>query len=202
MPSCFTSPTFQSVGWWTATVIRRIVARFLAIILVCAACSSPSVAGSPSPTTRLASPTDVATPTSVASASARTTLNPAAGSCTGPNVTAPQLIERLFALSTSRDAGAVLDCYAESKRAEVGFDDFAARWSTSGPASGVAIRFIDRVKGCDRFGTNATLAHGDSVGYFGEHSTFFSIGAEQGVLRIYDAGTALASAEATLITCT
>jgi hypothetical protein len=111
------------------------------------------------------------------------------------------LIERLFALSVSHDAPAVLDCYAESKRLEAGFDDFATRWSTAGPASGVAVRFVDRVKGCDRFGTDVELAHGDAVGYFGKQSTFFSIGLEQHVLRIYDAGTALASAEVTRVSC-
>ena len=49
--------------------------------------------------------------------------------------------------------------------------------------------------------TDAVLAHGDSVAYFGKQSIFFSIGPEHGILRIYDAGTALASAEVTRISC-
>jgi hypothetical protein len=111
------------------------------------------------------------------------------------------LIERLFALSVSQDAWAVLDCYAESKRREAGFDDFAKRWSTRAPRAAWPFVLSTESKRATASGPLSSSRTGESVGCFGRQSTFFSIGAEDGILRIYDAGTALASADVTRVSC-
>lgn len=152
----------------------------LAVLILCAGCA----------------PTPTAAPSASPTGSGPTSLR-----CTAPNLTTRQIIERLFELSTSHDASAVADCYAQSKRTEAGFEDFAARWVAAGPASALAIRLLDRVNECDRFGVQAQLANGESVASFGRQTTFFSVGLEGNLPRIFDAGSALAAPEFTRVTC-
>jgi len=45
------------------------------------------------------------------------------------------------------------------------------------------------------------MARGDLLGGPGRRSTFFSIGPEEGALRIYDAGSGLAAADVTIVSC-
>lgn len=177
-------------------------AAVLVVVALLAGCVSPNATSTVSPASAVPSPTSIATsPTVVATRTVAPLLSPALGRCTRSNVTPQQVLEQLYALTTSADTAAVLDCYAQRLRTEAGFVDFAARWSRSGPASDISIRFLDRVKECDRFAVTAELAHGESVAHFGAQTTFFSVGLEEGVSRVYDAGSALAAADVTIVVC-
>lgn len=173
-----------------------VVLDFLFVVVVVNACSATVAA--PGPTT---SAIPSASVVQNASASPRVSLVPQIGACTGATATAEVVVRRLFDLSTAGNAAAVLDCFAEPMRSRPGFEDFAMKWASAGPATGLEIRFIDRVNGCDRLSATATLANGESVAHFGNQSTFFTLGPDRGVVRIYDAGSALTAPEYTSVSC-
>lgn len=76
------------------------------------------------------------------------------------------------------------------------FSDGAALWARSGPATNVAITFVDAVNGCDRFGVNAQLSNSAL-----RVPPFFSLGTEAGRMRIYETSTALTNSGSTTLRC-
>jgi len=173
-----------------------------------------STAASPTRTPTVAPATAATTPTPTATPPPTTTPSPlatvaspppgiAASDCTSTTATTRQVVERLFALSTSNDARAVSDCYAQSYRDKnANFAESAAMWSRDGPATNLVITFIDTVNGCDRFRVTAQMP---STSWWMKGQTggqgFFSVGPESGRPRIHDGGTAIAIASLTTVRC-
>ncbi len=125
---------------------------------------------------------------------------PRVGGCTSAGATSRQLLDRYFSLTTSGDVAATLDCFAKAYRDIGDMGSSADRWANAGPLSRLSIRYVDTVKGCDRYATSYQFVTPDP-GWPDGFSIFFSVGPESGVVRIFDRGTALASAEATRVAC-
>lgn len=125
-------------------------------------------------------------------------------------MTTQAVIERYFALSTSNNAQAVTDCFAQvwRERNATGvnvntFANFAAAWSKAGPVTNVTITFIDTVNGCDRFGVGAQLANPfpNPSAFVYQVPPFFTVGPEAGVPRIFETGTGLVNTQSVTTTC-
>lgn len=121
-------------------------------------------------------------------------------------MTTQAVIERYFALSTSDDVQAVIDCFAKEWRGKNAtgvnvntFTDAAARWSHAGPATDLGITFLDAVNGCDRYSVGAKMASGFPIGQSG--SEFITIGPESGTPRIFEVGTGLVNTQIATTTC-
>lgn len=118
-------------------------------------------------------------------------------------MTTEAVVQRYFALSTSKDPRAVSDCFAASWRARFvsnpSWDEVAAQWASAGPATSVEITTADRVNGCDRYRVVAKMATGHPIGQSG--SEFITVGSEGGIPRIFEIGTALVSAQNATTTC-
>lgn len=175
----------------------------LAVLLV--SCQ-PNLAGpSPSPSvTATTRPTATALPSPGARAStpAATFAAASGGTCTSPTATPRQVLVRLFALSTSGDPKAASDCYAATYRRSSSFDQAMAMWVQDGPATNVVIRFLDTVRGCDRFHATAQMS---ATSFWmrgqGGGAQFFTVGPDLGGARIYETGTALVAPEYATTEC-
>ncbi len=144
------------------------------------------------------SPT-VAAATAAATASGAPSPVFAASECTSATATTRQVIERYFALSTSNNAQAVTDCFAQSWRDKS--PQYAAGselWSHSGPANNLIITPVDTVNGCDRFRVTAQMPNNR---FWTGGQVFFSVGFEAGRMRIYESGSALLNASNTTLRC-
>lgn len=171
-----------------ATWIARLaVCLILLAVITCAPPASTS--NNPSPSASLAgSPSPAGTPI--------------AGACTSTSRSSQQVVEQLFVLSTSADWRKVADCYARAyQQNRPGFADYAAGWAVAGPATLQSVHLVDRVNECDRFEVVAELANGDAVAWQGRQRSFYSVGLDSGVPRVFDAGSALAAPELTRVTC-
>ena len=119
-------------------------------------------------------------------------------------MTTQTVIERYFALSTSNDAQAVIDCFAKVWRdmhnVDPTFAESAARWSQAGPTSGLVITFLDTVNGCDRYGVRAQMATYGTNNAFSV-APFITVGPEAGVPRIFESGTGLVNQQLATTTC-
>jgi hypothetical protein len=174
-------------------------------ILLLASCAAPVAvsSSSPAPSAPLAT---AAVTTSAPATTASAAPVFAATECTSATATTRQVIERYFALSTSNNAQAVIDCFAKVWRdkndANPTFAESAALWSHSGPATNVVVTPLDVVNGCDRFRVTAQMPP-DSAWMKGQTSGqgFFSVGPEAGRMRIYEIGTALVNASAATLRC-
>lgn len=161
---------------------------------------SPSPTAVPTIATALPSPLVLSTPTPAPSGTRAVARTPRVGGCTSATATSRQLLDRYFSLTTSGDVAAVLDCFAKVYR-DIGDMEFSAnRWANAGPLSSLSIRYVDTMKGCDRFATDYQFVTPDP-GWPNGFTIFLSVGQESGVMRIFDGGTGLASAEATRVVC-
>ncbi len=147
-----------------------------------------------------ATPAARLTSTPVTPATQGPARTPRVGGCTSAQATSRQLLDRYFALTTSGDTGAVLDCFARVYRDKGDMEFSANRWANAGPLSRLSVRYLDRVNGCDRFATQYQFVTPDP-GWPGGFSIFLTVGLEAGVMRIFDGGTALAAPEYTLVAC-
>lgn len=170
--------------------------------LLAASCAAPAVT-----TSSVASPTVAAVTATAAASTPVPTVAPssasAASECTNATATTRQVIERYFALSTSDNAQAVTDCFANATGVNAtAFADSAALWSRSGPATDLVVTLLDVVNGCDRFRVTAQMPP-DSWWMRGQTGGqgFFSVGAEAGRMRIYQISTALANESLTTLRC-
>ena len=113
-------------------------------------------------------------------------------------MTTQAVIERYFELSTSKDPRAVTDCFASVYRDRFArnptWDEVAAMWASTGPASGLQISRIDVVRGCDRFSVSVTMPNQ-------RVAPFFTVGPESGTPRIFETGTALVNEQTATTTC-
>lgn len=192
--------------------MSRLLPGLTLIVVLLASCGGAATAPTSAPTVAptTATATTVA-PTATPTASApATTAAPsplfAASECTNATATTRQVIERYFALSTSNNAQAVIDCFAKVWRDKNNVNptiaESATRWSQAGPASGLVITFIDAVNGCDRFGVSAQMAtYGPAHGNAFTVTPFFTVGPEAGTPRIFEMGTALVNTQAATTTC-
>ena len=139
-------------------------------------------------------------PSLSATASRAAARTPRVAGCTDAQATTRQLLDRYFSLTTSRDAAAVLDCFAKVYREQGDMEFSANRWASSGPLASLSIRYLDTVNGCDRFGTQYQFVTPDP-GWPKGFSIFYSVGPESGVVRIFDGGTGLAAPEITRVSC-
>jgi hypothetical protein len=163
-----------------------------ALVLLLSACAPVGSVGPSLSPTLASSPPSASSPTGT----------PLAGACTSASRSSKQVLEQLFALSTSGDWRKVADCYARSyQEGGAGFPERATRWAAAGPAALEHVLFVDRVNECDRFEVVAELANGAPVGWQGRQRVFYSVGLESGVPRVFDAGSALASREVTRVAC-
>jgi len=110
------------------------------------------------------------------------------------------MLDRYFALTTSGDVAAILDCFAMVYRDKGDMEFSATRWANAGPLRKLSIDFVDHVKGCDRFDARYEFVNPDPNFPAGAR-IFYSVGPEAGVMRIFDGGTGLAAAEYTLVSC-
>jgi ABC-type transport system substrate-binding protein len=174
-------------------------------VLLLVSCAAP-VAVRSAPPAPTVPPATVAVTTSVPTTTAPAAPVFAAAECTSATATTRQVIERYFALSTSNNAQAVIDCFAKVWRdkhdTNPTFADSAALWSQSGPATNVVVTPLDVVNGCDRFRATAQMRpdSGWMKGQTGGQG-LFSVGPEAGRMRIYEIGTALVNASATTLRC-
>jgi len=182
------------------------LALIAAIVASCGgAAASPT--NLPAAASSSAAPATTAIPSASATAPATAAAAPspvfAASECTNAAATTRQVIERYLALSTSGNAPAATDCFAQVWRdkhdTNPRFADFAETWSKSGPVTSVVITFVDTVNGCDRFGVNAQLSN-PSAGVF-QVPLFFTVGPEAGRARIFEAGTALVNTSLATTRC-
>lgn len=112
-------------------------------------------------------------------------------------MTTQAVIERYFELSTSEDPRAVSDCFAAPYREHLvrnpTWDEVATMWASAGPAAGLVITYLDTVNGCDRLRVTAQMATYGTNNAFSV-APFFTVGPASGTPRIFELGTALASA--------
>ena len=189
--------------------MKRRVSGLTLIAAILASCGGAAAAPTKLPTAASSSnaPATTATPTASPTAPVTATTAPspvfAASECTNAAATTRQVIERYLALSTSGNAPAATDCFAQVWRdkhdTNPRFADFAETWSKSGPVTSVVITFVDTVNGCDRFGVNAQLSN-PSAGVF-QVPLFFTVGPEAGRARIFEAGTALVNTSLATTRC-
>ena len=166
----------------------RIASASLLFALLLGSCGGAAAAPTSSPT--VASATAAGAPSSPRFATAE---------CTSAVASTRDVVERYLALSTSNNAQAVSDCFAKVWRDKTAtFADAEAVWSNSGPATSVTVTFMDSVNGCDRFGVGAQMP-GLPSAY--RVPKFFSVGPENGLMRIYETSTALTNAAATTLRC-
>lgn len=163
-------------------------------LVVVAACTATPLTSSPTPGTSSEMTTPSQTPTPTPSVPV-TSVGSRIGACTDPQTSSRGVLERYFVLSTSGDAAAVNDCFASVWRARnANFDDGAARWAVSGPATDLQIALLDRVLGCDRYSINARMPSG----VFGFYAL---VGLDGDRQRIYETGTALVRPELATTRC-
>lgn len=166
--------------------------RAVVFAIACLTLAACATAVAPAP------PSTSAAPRATASVAIATpAVNAAPGRCTNPQMTTQAVILRYFELSTSKDPGAVSDCFAASWRARFArnpsWDEAAIQWASAGPATGVQITSADTVNGCDRYGVAAQMATYGTNNAFSV-PPFFTVGSEGGTPRIYETTTALVSA--------
>lgn len=180
--------------------VRLPLRALLAAALLLVSCTTPIVVTPPATSPTIA-PATAAPTASVAATAAAASPAFASSECTKATATTRQVIERYFALSTSNNALAVIDCFAKVWRdTHPTFADSAAFWSHAGPATDVVITFLDTVNGCDRFGVKAQMATFGTNNAFSV-APFITIGPEAGVPRIFETGTGLVNAQSETITC-
>lgn len=126
-------------------------------------------------------------------------FTPRVGGCTDPAYTSRQLLDKYFSLAGTTDIAAVMDCFAVGYAG--GEREGAARfWTGAGPISRTEVTLLDRVRGCDRYRTVFDFARPDP--YFPNPWTiFYSVGPDNGTMRIFDGGTALPTSERTSVIC-
>lgn len=186
---------------WSMNKALRVL---LVPALLLASCAAPAAVSSPPPSPT--APVAITAATRSAPTATATQVDFAASECTNAAATTRQVVERYFALSTSSSAQAVTDCFAkvwrDKNNANPTFAESAALWSHSGPATNVVVTPVDVVNGCDRFRVTTQMPP-DSFWMKGQTGGqgFFSVGAEGGRMRIYDASTALTNASSTALRC-
>ena len=189
-----------------AHVVSRTVALVAAVLVVTAACSAERAAEPPSASARVSSPAaatspaTAATPTTASAPPSPGTSIP--GQCSNPHGTTRAVIERYFQLSTSGDARAVSDCFANSWRASsANFEDASARWASAGPVLSLQSDLVDQAKGCDRYRVIAELANGARVSWSGPKLQFYAVGPDGTTPRVFETSTALVRADLATTMC-
>ena len=122
------------------------------------------------------------------------------GGCTSPAYTSRQLLDRYFSLTATGDTAAVIDCFAKRYRDQGDIQFSAERWASAGRLASLSIRYVDNVKGCDRYAAQFQFVvpdPGRPEGFY----VFYSVGPEAGTMRIFDGATGLPTAENTLVSC-
>lgn len=176
------------------TLLLRTLMLAALLLVSCGGIVATSATTSPT----LAPATATATPSALATVASPSPAVIAASDCTSTTASTRQVVERLFALSTSNDTRAVTDCFAQSYRDKnADFSAAAADWSHRGPATDLVITFVDVVNGCDRFKVTAKMPN--HPGWNGQQA--YAVGAEAGRARIYDSGTAMAIPSLTTAHC-